>query len=123
MRNIALAKKLEDYPISLPINYQKALLAIKTPPELKGIAEGMLHNIEALQQTLAGKPLTAMHILGLCIALVSKVAQNRSSQKDILAAMDLMPKYLTVLISNQHACQEAITFFNDEVGEIRSRLR
>lgn len=123
MKNPALAKKLEGYVIVLPDDYGHKVLAVTTSSGMREFADAIVYNIEGVRMTSGGKPLNAMHIMAVFIVTIGKMIQSRFPKNEILEALDLVPKYLAVMITDDHIRQEAISFFNGEMENLRNRLR
>jgi len=122
MKNPVLAKKLEGYVIVLPDDYGRKTLAVTTSSGMKEFAYAIVHNIDGVRIAGGGKSLNAMHIMATLVATIGKMIQNRAPKYELLEALDLVPKYLTVMITDDRIRQEAIKFFNGEMEDLRDRL-
>lgn len=117
MNNPALAHKLEGYPVDPPSDYETKIMNLVSPRTWE-FSDAIVHNVAGMKET-SGKKLNALHIVGVMVATIGKMAQAKVPKPQILAALDIAPKFLAILITDTHVCDEATSFFNGEFANLR----
>lgn len=123
MKNLALAKKLDGYIVDFPTDYAFRVSSVIDSKRMQVLSDSIVGNIEIISKELRGKPINAIQIVGVILATINKMPESGFTKSEVLTALDLVPKYLTVMISNEQVRQEAINFFNGETEELRNRSR
>lgn len=88
MKNPALAKKLEGCTVKLPSDYRGKVLGLDFSPDVRDYADGIVHNMDAVAN-VSGKPLSAMHVAGICMTTIMKMMQASYSKTQVLAALHI----------------------------------
>ena len=122
MKNPALAKKLEDYIMDLPDDYGRKVIEISNSPRMREFSGAIVDGIDGVKAAGGGKSLNAMHIMGVFVAIIGKMVETNWLHSDILAALDLIPEYLNIIVSDARIRQEAVMFFDGEMGALRRRV-
>jgi len=118
MKNLAMAKKLEGEFVNIPTDYGNKIMAIGNSVGMYEFADAIVHNINGAIKTHGGRSLSTMHILGVFMATINMMIKSHIPKPEIISAFGLVPQCLTVIIANERARQEAITFFNGEMEEL-----
>ena len=122
MKDRALAKKREGHIVDIPEGYGRKIADISDTPKMKEFGNAIVQGLDGIIAAGAGKPQNAAHIVALFAMIISKLVKARWLPSDILAALNLVPKYASIIISNPSVRNEAVKFFNNEMVDLRKRL-
>lgn len=125
MKNLLLARLLEGYTVVLPHDYVAQIFLISKSPEVEAYANGVTHNMEAIRLGVeeSNRSLNAMHVVSVCATTVMKMIQANYPRTQIFAAFGITTEYLTIMLQDERVRQEAITFFNEEMEDLKNRFR
>jgi hypothetical protein len=119
MKNPALAKKLEGSIVKLPSDYKGKVLGLDISPDVLEYADGVVHNIDEVASA-STKPFSAMHVVAICMTTIIKMVKASFSKTQVLAAYEITPEYLAIMIPDELIRHDSIRYFNEEMTDLVS---
>jgi hypothetical protein len=118
MKNVELANYLEKCLVVYQVDYRNKMFEIKGSDDVFEFCDAVIHNLEFVVEKY-GQMVKVSLICGILIATISKMKKFEIPNSKILAALDVCPRYLKIIIEDTELAVLAVSFFVGETADIR----
>jgi hypothetical protein len=118
MKNPEMLEYLETVLVEYPVDYAIRLFMIKSSDDVSEFCDAVIHNLNLCVKE-PGRKIKVSLICGIFIKMISGMKKLDISYSKILAAIDVVPRYLKVIIQDSETAVMAVSYFVGETADIR----